>query len=238
MLALAAGIACSAPASTSGGTAANASAATGAPSVPPAATSRSITTTARPAFREILTASKVSEHAVVYKITERYGRDSFRGEQSWFAKPPKARFDFSSDATGQRTTVSVYALVDGTFLCYQDVSQALCFGTSGLGAALQQNPAASVQHTLAEHPEQFDGVLVETPQIAGQQAYCYDVRALAPQVSGLTAGRFCYSTRGIPLLSLFKTQGGEVSMEATRVSSSVSDSDFTLPAVPTTVGRP
>lgn len=237
-LVLVTAIACSAPASTSGGAAANASAATGGTNAPSAATSGSTTAAAGPAFREVLTASKVAEYKVIYKITDTNGLDSSPGEQSWFVKPPRARFDFSSDVGGQRTIVSLYALVDGTFVCFTDVAQAQCFGMSGLSTALQQNTAASVHESLVQHPEQFGGVLVETRQIAGQQAHCYDVRALKAQVSGLTDGRFCYSTLGAPLLSQFKTQGGEVSMEATRFFASVPDSDFTLPAKPTTLGRP
>lgn len=237
-LALATAIACAAPASTSGAAVASASAATGGRNAPTAATSRTTTSTAGPTLRQVLTVSKVSEYAVVYKITERYGRDSFSGEQSWFVKPPRARFDSSSDVGGERTTVSLYALADGTYVCFKDVVQSRCFGMSGRTAALQQNTAASVQEALVQHPEQFDGVLVETAQIAGQQAHCYDVRALTAQVSGLAGGRFCYSSQGIPLLSRFSTQGGEVSMEAISLSTTVADSEFTLPAGPTTPGRP
>lgn len=191
-----------------------------------------------PELGQPLAASKVAEFAVVYDVTERFGRDTSKGEQSWFAKPPRARFDFSSDVAGQRTTVSLYALADGAFLCYQDAAQPLCFGTFGLSTAIQQNAAASAQVALAEHPERFSGTLIEQRQIAGQDAYCYDVRAVTPQASGLAGGRFCYSRQGIPLLFFFATQGGEVSMEATRVSTTARDSDFTLPTVPTTQGRP
>lgn len=216
----------------------NTSVATRPPNAPAAAASRSIITASGPTFREVLLLSKAVEYAVVYEVTERYGRDTFSGEQSWFVKPPRARFDFSSDVGGQSTKVSLFALVEGTFLCDADVAQARCFSMSGRSTALQQNTAASVQESLVQQPERFDGVLTEMPQIAGEQAYCYDVRARTPQASGLTNGRFCYSALGVPLLSRFKTQGSEVLLEATRVSTTVTDSDFALPAEPTTLGRP
>ena len=56
--------------------------------------------------------------------------------------------------------------------------------------------------------------------------------------AGLTDGRFCYSSQGIPLLQRFAVQGATWSMEATNLSSTVPDSDFTLPSKPTILGKP
>ncbi|HKY49841.1 MAG TPA: hypothetical protein VJP45_01155, partial [Candidatus Limnocylindria bacterium] len=84
----------------------------------------------------------------------------------------------------------------------------------------------------------WNGVLVETRQIAGQQANCYDVKPVSAGTPGLGEGRFCYSPSGIPLLQRFAAQGGTWSLEATSVSTTVADSDFKLPATPTIIGRP
>jgi hypothetical protein len=191
-----------------------------------------------PSFGQILSSAKASEYKVTYKLTATGGAESFSGEQSWFFKPPKARFDFSSSLSGQTATVSLYALPDGTFMCFGGTGQAAqCIGMSGLDTALQQNPAAFYQESFIQHPDQFNGVLVETRQIAGQQAHCYDVKATAA-TAGLTDGRFCYSTQGIPLLQRFAAQGGTWSMEATNLATTVPDSDFTLPAKATIIGKP
>src|SRR5438309_315285 len=90
---------------------------------------------------------------------------------------------------------------------------ASCGGATGLDTALQQNPAALYQEALLQHPDQYSGVLVETRQIAGQQASCYDVKSTVAS-AGLTDGRFCYSSQGIPLLQRFEVQGATWSMEA------------------------
>ncbi len=190
-----------------------------------------------PAFREVLALARVAEYAAVYTIMERHGLDTVTGEQSWFVKPPRERFDSTAGAAGQRTTTSLFALVDGTFLCYQDVPKPVCLVMSGRTSALQQNESASVHEQIVQHPEQFEGVLIDTPRIAGQQAYCYSVRAIAGQASGLADGRFCYSARGIPLFLRFSTRGAEVSMVATRLSASVLDADFLLPGTPKTPGQ-
>jgi hypothetical protein len=195
-------------------------------------------TSGSPSFGQILSAAKVSEYKVTYKLTATGGAEGFSGEQSWYFKPPKARFDFTSSVSGQAATISLFALPDGTYMCFGGTGQAAqCIGMSGLDTALQQNPAAAFQESFIEHPDQYSGVLVETRQIAGQQAHCYDVKASAP-TAGLTDGRFCYSTQGIPLLQRFGAQGGTWSMEATNLSTTVPDSDFTLPAKATIIGKP
>ena len=195
-------------------------------------------TSGSPSFGQILGAAKASEYKVTYKLTATGGAEGFSGEQSWYFKPPKARFDFTSSTSGQAATISLYALPDGTYMCFGGTGQtAQCIGMSGLDTALQQNPAAAYQEAFIQHPDQFSGVLVETRQIAGQQAHCYDVKASAT-TAGLTDGRFCYSTQGIPLLQRFAVQGGTWSMEATNLSTTVPDSDFTLPANATILGKP
>jgi hypothetical protein len=202
-----------------------------------AAAASSAASATNPSFAQILSSAKVSEYKVTYKQTAT-GAAGLSGEQSWYFKPPKARFDFSTTASGQTATVSLYALPDGTFMCFAGAGQpAQCLGMSGLDTALQQNPAAALQESLVQHPDQFSGVLVETRQIAGQQAHCYDVKSSLASIP-LADGRFCYSAQGIPLLQRFGTQGGTWSMEATNLSTSVPDSDFALPATPTVIGKP
>jgi hypothetical protein len=184
-------------------------------------------------FGQILGSAKASEYKVTYKLAVAAG-----GEQSWYSKPPKTRYDFSASAGGQTSIVSIYSLPDGTFMCFGGTGAAAqCIGMSGLDTALQQNPAALFQQSMIQHPEQFNAVLVETRQIAGQQAQCFDVKSTTP-VAVLTDGRFCYSTQGILLLQRFGAQGAAFDMEATSLSTTVPDSDFTLPAKPTIIGKP
>jgi hypothetical protein len=197
-------------------------------------------TSGSPSFGQILGSAKASEYKVTYTLTATGGAAGFSGEQSWYSKPPKSRFDFSSSTSGQTATVSLFSLPDGVFMCFGGTGQAAsCIGMSGVDTALQQNPAALFQESMIEHPEQWNGVLVETRQIAGQQAHCYDVKPVtATTAVGLTDGRYCYSTQGIPLLQRFAVQGGTWSMEATKLSTTVPDSDFALPSKPTILGKP
>jgi hypothetical protein len=192
---------------------------------------------ASPSFGQILTSAKATEYKVTYQQTVT-GVGALSGTQSWYFKPPKTRFDFNTTVSGQTSSVATYSLPDGTYTCFGGTGiGAECIGMSGLDIALQQNPAALYLESMIQHPEQFNAVLVETRQIAGQQAACFDVKSVVGG-GGLTDGRFCYSAQGIPLLQRFPVSGGTWSLEATSLSLSVPDSDFVLPAKPTTIGKP
>jgi len=212
--------------STTGATATNAVVATGT-------TASVAPSTAGASFGQILGSARTSEYKVTYKLSA-----AGAGEQSWYFKPPKARYDFSTTAGGQSSVVSIYALPDGTFMCFGGTGVAAqCIGMSGLDTALQQNPAALFQQSMFQHPEQFNAVLVETRQIAGQQAQCFDVKSTVV-VATLGDGRFCYSPQGIMLLQRFGAGGATLDMEATSFSTTVPDSDFALPAKATIIGKP
>ena len=213
-------------ANTTGATATNAVVATGT-------TASTAPSTAGASFGQLLGSAKTSEYKVTYKLSA-----AGAGEQSWYFKPPKARYDFSTTAGGQSSVVSIYALPDGTYMCFGGTGVAAqCIGMSGLDTALQQNPAALFQQSMFQHPEQFNAVLVETRQIAGQQAQCFDVKSTVV-VATLGDGRFCYSPQGIMLLQRFGAAGATLDMEATSFSTTVPESDFTLPAKATIIGKP
>jgi hypothetical protein len=211
---------------TTGATATNAVVATGT-------TASGAPSNAGASFGQIIGSARTGEYKVTYKLSV-----AGAGEQSWYFKPPKARYDFSTTAGGQSSLVSIYALPDGTFMCFGGTGVAAqCIGMSGLDTALQQNPAALFQQSMFQHPEQFNAVLVETRQIAGQQAQCFDVKSTVVTAT-LGDGRFCYSPQGIMLLQRFGAGGGALDMEATSLSTTVPDSDFTLPAKATIIGKP
>jgi hypothetical protein len=180
---------------------------------------------------ELLSAAKLTQYKVTYKITTT-GAGAFSGEQSWYFKPPRSRFDFGMDMGGQKTTISFFSLPDGSYYCFGAGGTSQCLSIQGVGSPLDQNLAASFQQSLMSNPDQYGGTFTSTKTIAGQQGLCYDVKATATVATGLSAGNFCYSKEGIALLSQFSAAGSSWSMEATNVSTTVPDSDFTLPAKP------
>ena len=185
-----------------------------------------------PKLLELLSAAKLTQYKVTYKITTTGAGASFSGDQSWYFKPPRARFDFGMDMGGQKTTISFFSLPDGSYYCFAGGGSTECLSIAGVGSPLDSNLAASFQQSLINNPDQYGGTFTQTKTIAGQQGLCYDVKATATVATGLSAGTFCYSKEGIALLSQFSAAGSSWSMEATNVSTTVPDSDFTLPAKP------
>lgn len=236
-LACAFAVSCGGGATTTAGASAGAS--TAATTAPTSAATSAATATAtsaganQPKLLDILSAAKLSEYKITYKITASgQGAEAMSGDQTWYFKPPKSRFDFSSTFGGQKTTISFFSLPDGSYYCFGGPGQPVsCLSVGGVGSPLDQNAAAVTQRSLIENPGGFGANYKETKTIAGQQALCYDVTGAAGTFSG---GTFCYSKTGLALLSTFSVQGATWSMEATNVSTTVPDSDFTLPAKPIT----
>lgn len=225
----------SAGASAAATSAATGAAATGAPATGAPATGAPATAAGanQPKLADLLSAGKLTQYKVTYKIAASgQGAEALSGDQTWYFKPPRSRFDFSSTVGGQKTSISVFSLPDGTFYCF-DVpgSGAQCLSVGGVGSPLDQNAAAVAQRSLADNPSQYGVTFKENKTIAGQQGICYDVKPAAA-AGAFTAGTFCYSKDGLALLSSFTTQGATWSMEATNISLTVPDSDFTLPAKP------
>jgi hypothetical protein len=190
-----------------------------------------------PPLDQILSASKAIEYEVTYKLTATGQGQSFSGQQSWYSKQGKSRFDLRSTVAGQTSSMSLFALPEGMFMCLGTGELAECTSVADLETAMQQNPAAFYLAALTAHPERFSGVPVGTRHIAEQHTHCYDVRPVADS-SGFTEGRFCFTTQGIPLVLKVGAPTGQWAMEATRLSTTAPDADFTLPAKPTALGQP
>jgi hypothetical protein len=190
-----------------------------------------------PPFAEIVSASKATEYKVTYQFTATSEGKGLIGVESWYFKQGKARFDLKVTVPGRSSSMSLFSLPDGAFMCLGTGVLPECTSISSLETAMQQNPVAFYQAYLTAHPEQFSGIPAGTRHIAEQHAHCYEVHPVAGS-SGLPDGRFCFTTQGIPLVVRVGAQPGQWSMEATGLSTTVQDSDFTLPARPTSVGQP
>jgi hypothetical protein len=228
-------VGCGGGAPTTSGASAGASAATTtASTAPSAATTASAAASAAASgqkLSDLLAASKAATYKITYKITASgAGAEGFSGDQTWYFKPPRARFDFSLSQGGQAVTIQYFTLPEGSFFCI-NVGQVRCMAAQGVGSPIDQNPAAVAQRSLIDNPAQFGATFTSTKTIAGQTGQCYDVKANAT-TAGFTSGTFCYTKDGVPLLSQFAAAGATFSVEATSYSTNVADSDFTLPAKP------
>jgi hypothetical protein len=189
-----------------------------------------------PPFAQLLLVSKVAQYQVTLKATSSVQGGGIVGEQQWYLKLGRARFDFVTFAAGRTTNVSVFLLPNGVFSCVGSAAETKCVAISDSDATRWSNPAAFYQATLSAHPAQFTGVAVGQRHIGDEHGHCYDIH----QVSGSGAfpdGHFCYTLQGIPLALRVAEPTSQWSFEATSVARTVPDSVFTLPATPT-VGGP
>jgi len=182
--------------------------------------------------------AKNATYKITYKISATgSGADAFNGEQTWWVKPPRTRFDFVLSQGGQKLTIQYFSLPEGTFSCV-NVGIVQCTTVAGTtGSPIDQNPAVSAQQSLIGNPTNFSASASGSKTLAGQTASCYDVKSKASG-TGFDSGTFCYSKDGVPLLSTFtitQPQSLSLTMEATNFSTTVADGDFTLPAKP--IGR-
>ncbi|HEV2249431.1 MAG TPA: hypothetical protein VGT60_02865 [Candidatus Limnocylindria bacterium] len=215
--------ACGGAAAPSAATATTAGANVGA-STQVAATSAPPAASAGPNIADVLKAGKATTYKATYKWTVTAGGQTTTSEQTWYYKAPSSRFDFSA---GPSAVFSVYSLVDGTYVCTSAGGQGFC-QKSADQAALGQNPAADFALQLQGDPTKFNAAFTGSQSIAGQQAQCYTVKALAGGAFGDVST--CYSAAGVPLKTTINSQGSTVVMEATAFSTTVTDADFKLPA--------
>ena len=203
--------------------AAQASAATTATIAPAAATQAAAATASGPSLLDLLKSGKATTYKVTYTWTITTGGQTTTAQQTWYAKAPNTRFDYS---LGQGASFSVFSLPDGTFVCTAVGGSAFCQKSSGQ-AAFGQNPTADLALQLQDKPDQFNASFAGAQTIAGQQAQCYTVRSLAG--AGFGDVTSCYSSNGVPLKTTISAQGSTMTMEATAFSTAVSDADFKLP---------
>ena len=186
-----------------------------------------------PKLSDLLAASKGTPYKVTYKYAISGSGQSLTGEQSWYFKPPKSRYDFSTNVGGQTSVISFFTLPEGTFYCFAAGTTKQCLGLKGTaGSPLDSNPAAILQQSMIANPSAYGGTFIESKTIAGQQGNCYDVSGTGAAAGAFTSGRWCLTKEGIILLSSFSAQGATTALEATNVSTTVPDSDFELPAKP------
>jgi hypothetical protein len=204
------------------------------------AAARTAASSPPPSLGTLLAAAKVQEYKITNKITVTglaasaltgLAATAFSGEQTWYAKPPRLRFDFSAVVTsdGKPSVVSMYTLPEGSFICFVVAGQSQCIVSPAQGSPLEHNQAVLTQRAMLENPGRYGSTFTGSRSIAGQESLCYDVTATA---GAFSKGTFCYTKEGIQTLSAFTAEGSTWSIEATSVSTTVPDSDLTLPAKP------
>ena len=92
---------------------------------------------AQPGLGSLLSSSKTQEYKVTYKVTATgTGAEALSGNQTWYFKPPRSRFDFTTSFGGTATTMSIFTLPEGSFMCFAMAGQSQCLSTPATGSPL------------------------------------------------------------------------------------------------------
>lgn len=165
-----------------------------------------------------------------FKVTLKFSGDAAadlgEGEMTWYQKPPNTRFDISAVSEGEEFSFIIINTPDASYMCTSfPGADGSCFQGEGQDAS---NPFAGFTDIVEGIDEEITAgdVTVRTRterKIAGVDAVCWEIES--PEGDGT----FCASKSGIPLLIEVTAPDGSFTLEATDVSTDVSDNDFEPP---------
>ncbi len=166
---------------------------------------------------------------VTYKITTDVGGQGF--EQEWLVvqRPPDSRFELSSTEGAAQFRTIIISSGGKTHLCFSNGGEESCLETSAEEAEVGTapfDPIFDISRELAEEAEGVDIIDRSQRRIAGVDASCFMVRSALP---ALGDGEVCFSAEGILLLLRSELDNVSSTIEATSVSTDVTDEDFELP---------
>ncbi len=166
---------------------------------------------------------------VTYKITSDVGGQGFEQEWVLVQRPPDSRFELSSTEGVVQFRTIVINSGGKSYLCFSSGGEENCLETSAELTGAQTatfDPIFDISRELAEEAENVDIIDRSERRIAGVDASCFKVRS---DISGLGDGEVCFSAEGILLLLRSELNNVGSTIEATSVSTDVTDEDFELP---------
>ncbi len=171
---------------------------------------------------------------VTYKITSDVGGQGFEGqgfEQEWVVvqRPPDRRFELSSTEGVLQFRTIIIISGGKSYLCFSGGGEESCLVTSAEEAEVGKapfDPIFDISRELAGAAEDVDIIDRSQRRIAGVDASCFKVRS---DISVLGDGEVCFSAEGILLLLQSELDNVSSTIEATSVSTDVTDEDFELP---------
>lgn len=166
-------------------------------------------------FKDFAAKKMATEFTVTYDQTiKNEGATQKLAMTQYFGGPTKYR----SDMTVQGHETRSYVL-DKTFYACNDMSGAW----QCLKIENQEQNTASFDN-VESNPDKYDYTFKGTKTVAGALTYCYEI-AVPPSV--MTE---CFTKEGVPLYMKVTGSGADMEMIAKSYKTSVSDSDFSLPA--------
>jgi len=150
------------------------------------------------------------------------GEQAFSSTMTQYVKGSKFRIDSSTQ--GQAS--SIFYIDSKVYMCSKPTGAWMCFEFPNTS---NQSLEDQTSEMVKDNPENYAITPLLPRTIAGTLATCFQA-----VITGENAGtvEFCFSPEGVPLYTHTVASGTEYTMEATSYTTSISDSDFSLPATP------
>lgn len=177
-------------------------------------------------FLEMLGLRGTIQYKVAYDISSDAGVQQTSSQMTQYIKgTKKMRFDSAYAGTESRS----YLLDDLFYSCSQQQGAWSC-----IKIALSKDDNTKAVDDIEANKDDYQITADGSMQIAGVTASCFKVSG-----KNIESYRACYSPEGVPLyVKMISASGGKsftTEMKATSYSTSVSDSDFVLPAAATEI---
>jgi uncharacterized lipoprotein NlpE involved in copper resistance len=180
-------------------------------------------------FMNIISKKSALSFKADYKLTTKTNQQTTEGKQTWAMTPSKMKIVTEME----QGKSSMYFIDNKVYICTDAQGKTNCMMFSSEESE-NQNQAFNTNEDIASNPANYDVVQLSTRTIAGTSAKCFKVNLKEADEWTMES---CYSSEGVPLYMKYTGTGVESLLEATSYSTSVSDSEFTLPAEPVDISE-
>jgi hypothetical protein len=163
----------------------------------------------------------VIQYKVKYDVVAVQSGETTTYEQTMVIKNKNSRIDM---ATGE-ASVSTYMIDDVVYMCTTSDGTSNCFEYPSTDKTAEQSKNSG-DTDLRNNYESYKFTPLPSRVIAGATTTCFKYNVELAEM------QFCYSNEGVPLYIKATGEGHVNEMTATQYSTTVSDSEFKLPAEP------
>lgn len=176
-------------------------------------------------FSALVAAKQAQPFKVNYDYSATVNGQTTTGTMAMYFKAPSMRTDITMQANGNLVTTQAFFKDGKMYTCTNAVGSFMCLeSTATISASASGNFVGEVESNQANYNITADGSM----SIAQTTATCF--KAIGKEQEATT--RFCYTADGVPVYTKSEFEGSVTELKATSYSTTVTESDFTLPAQP------
>jgi hypothetical protein len=166
---------------------------------------------------------------VTYRVTTDVEGETLEQELVVAQRPPESRFEMAMVESGEEFRTIIINTGGKSYVCFSGGGEESCLASTAEEAEAETEDFGFFFDTpreLAEDAEDVDLAEKSHRSIAGVDATCFTVSS---GLADLGEGEICFSDQGLLLYLRGEAEGEGSTVEATSVSTDVTDADFEPP---------